>query len=297
MSETKTIAITGASGFLGKVVLEKLITNGYRITVLDSKGSSYPKGLKIVRGNLLSKSGYEKFADGADILIHLAGQVESGKTTMYQGNVVTTKNLLSKISKNAVKKIIFASSVAVYGGSQRKIFKEEDVCIPDTEYGKSKLKAEKVIEDWSLKTKRNYATLRFFSLYGYTNRKGFIYRFCRSFLNSTSIMITGDGKQERDLVWVDDAAEAILQAVKSDMQGIYNVGTGKNYSLLKIIALLEKIAGKKCDIKFIKNDEEKVKNIHFSSEKIHKVVNWKPKILPEKGLRLLYDHLLKSSFS
>ena len=61
MVDKKSIAITGASGFLGKVLLEKLLAQGYKITVLDSKGSTFPKGVKIIRGNLLNGKGYEAY--------------------------------------------------------------------------------------------------------------------------------------------------------------------------------------------------------------------------------------------
>jgi len=292
MMDKKSIAITGASGFLGKVLLEKLLAQGYKITVLDSKGSTFPKGVKIIRGNLLNGKGYEEFAQDCEIVIHLAGQVEQGNSTMYQGNVITTRNLLRVLTKKSVRKIIFASSIAVYGSSKVKIFKESDTCRPDTSYGKSKLKAERLIEEWSKKNGKNYVILRFFSLYGYENRKGFVYKLFRNLFDSSSVTITGDGSQERDLVWVDDAADAIILAVTKNVFGIYNVGTGKNYSLLKIISLMEKIAGIKCNIKFVGSDKEKATNIYYQSEKIRKI-GWKPKILPEKGLVMLYNTVIK----
>lgn len=292
MSRHKNIAVTGASGFLGRVVLRKLIQKGYRVTVLDSSGSTYPDGVQVVSGNLFKKTDYTKLTTNSTILIHLAGQIEQGKTTMTQGNTETTRNLLSSLSKSPVRKIIFASTVAVYGSSKTKIYDENDNCRPDTEYGKSKLKAERLIEEWSKKSGKDYVILRFFSLYGYENRKGFVYKLFRNFFDSSSVTITGDGSQERDLVWVEDAADAILLSVIKNVEGIYNVGTGKNYSLLKIISLMEKIAGMKCNIKFVSGDKEKVANIYYRSEKIRKA-GWRPKILPEKGLVLLYNTVIK----
>lgn len=292
MSRSKHIAVTGASGFLGTVVLRKLLKKGYTVTVLDSRGSSYPKGVLVVPGNLLKKSDYSKLTANSTVLIHLAGQIEEGKTSMMQGNTETTRNLLSSLSKSPIKKIIFASTVAVYGNSQTKIFDESDVCVPDTEYGKSKFKAEKLIVNWSTKGEKEYAILRFFSLYGYENRKGFVYKLFRNLFDSSTITITGDGMQERDLVWVEDAADAILLALKKNVLGVYNIGTGKNYSLLKILDLMEKIADKKCVIKFVRSDKKKVVSINYRTVKIRKA-GWRPKILPEKGLALLYNSVIK----
>ncbi len=292
MSGNNNIAVTGASGFLGTVVLRKLIKKGYTVTVLDSSGSTYPEGVIVVPGNLFKKTGYSQLTANSKVLIHLAGQVEQGKTTMLQGNTETTRNLLHSLSKSPIKKIIFASTIAVYGNSPTKIFDENDVCVPDTEYGKSKFKAEKLIVNWSTKGKKKYAILRFFSLYGYENRKGFVYKLFRRLFDSSEVIITGDGKQERDLVWVEDAADAILLALRKDFFGVYNIGTGKNYTLLKIIDLMEKIADKKCRIKFVRGDKEKVANIYYRSEKIRKA-GWRPKILPEKGLILLFNKVFK----
>ncbi len=288
----KNIAVTGASGFLGRVVLRKLIQKGYRVTVLDSSGSTYPEGVQVVSGNLFKKTDYSKLTANSTVLIHLAGQIEQGKTTMLQGNTDTTRNLLRSLSKSPIKKIIFASSVAVYGSSQTKIFDESATCKPDTEYGKSKLRAEKLIVNWSSRNDKKYAILRFFSLYGYENRKGFVYKLFMHLFDSSEVLITGDGKQERDLVWVEDAADAIILALKRNVSGVYNIGTGKNYSLLRIIDLMEKIANKKCHIKFVMGDKEKVANIYYRSEKIRKA-GWRPKILPEKGLILLFNEVFK----
>lgn len=294
MIRKRKIVITGASGFIGSNLVPLLLKKHYQITVLDQRGASYPKSVKVVHGNLLTGEGLDEFLEGSDILIHLAGQVLPGVTTMEEGNTKTTRNLVLKAEQYKVKKIIFASSVAVYGNSKTKIFKETDKCNPDTDYGLSKFKAEKIVEKWGKKKGSQYAILRFFSLYGYGNKKGLIYNLCTDFINTGSVIINGDGTQERDLVWVDDAVDTITLACETDFKGTYNIGTGINYSLLELISILEKVSGKKCNIIFKKKDNNKVGSIFYSSKKISKETGWKPQMTAVEGVGLVYKYILNA---
>lgn len=293
--KTSKIAITGASGFIGRNLLHRLTRNNCSVTVLDFDAASYSRSIKVVKGNLLTKEGLDEFLEGSEVLFHLAGQVLPGNTNMDIGNFETTKNLISQASKHTVKKIIFSSSVAVYGSSDKKIFKESDNCLPDTEYGLSKLKAEKIIEEWGKKIGNQYTILRFFSLYGHNNKKGIVYDLCSDFINKGMITVYGDGKQKRDLVFVEDVTKVLSLAVERNLEGIYNVGTGKSYSILDLISILEKISGKKCKILFKKQDKSKVNRISYSVEKIEKEVRWLPEMMVEEGIKLVYRYLVNSS--
>jgi UDP-glucose 4-epimerase len=294
-AKTSKIAITGASGFIGRNLLHHLAGNNCSITVLDFDAASYPKSVKVVKGNLLTKEGLDEFLEETDVLIHLAGQVLQGNISMDKGNAKTTENLILKASKYSVKKIIFSSTIAVYGSSDEKIFKESDNCLPDTEYGLSKLKAEKIIEEWGKKIGNQYTILRFFSVYGQNNKKGVVYDLCSDFINKGMITVYGNGKQKRDLVFVEDVAKVLSLAVERNLEGIYNVGTGKSYSILDLISILEKISGKKCKILFRKQDKSKVNKISYSVEKIEKEARWLPEMMVEEGIKLVYKSLVNSS--
>ncbi|MEK7550473.1 MAG: NAD(P)-dependent oxidoreductase [Patescibacteria group bacterium] len=297
MPKYQKISITGASGFVGRSLLHYLARSSFLITVLDFNGASYPKSVKVVKGNLLTKEGLDEFLEGCEILIHLAGQVLSGNTRMDKGNVDTTRNLIMEASKHTVKKIIFSSTVAVYGSSNKKLFKESDKCHPDTEYGMSKFKAEKIIEEWGKKDGNQYTILRFFSLYGSGNKKGVIYELCSDLFNKGIVTVYGDGKQKRDLVFVEDVAKILSLSIRKNLYGIYNVGTGKSFSILDIISILEKISSKKYKIVFKKQKKDKVKEIFYSVEKIKKEANWLPETTVEEGIKLVYKSLVNSSLS
>ncbi|HKC04595.1 MAG TPA: NAD(P)-dependent oxidoreductase [Patescibacteria group bacterium] len=277
MPKYQKISITGASGFVGRNLVDHLASSNFLITVLDLNGASYPKSVKVVKGNLLTKEGLDEFLQGSDILIHLAGQVLSGNTSMDEGNVYATKNLIMEASKRTVKKIIFSSSIAVYGSSDKKFFKESDKCHPDTKYGMSKLRAERIIEKWGKKDGNQYTILRFFSLYGSGNKKGVVYDLCSDVFNKGVITVYGDGKQKRDLVFVEDAVKILSLAIKENLEGIYNIGTGKSFSVLDLISILEKISDKKSRIVFKKQDKRKVNEIFYSVEKIKNALAGYPK--------------------
>lgn len=288
------VAVTGASGFIGQILLSKLIKNGYEVNVLDAEDATYLKSVKVFKGNLLIGNGIDKFLEGSSILIHLAGQVLPGITSMEDGNVKTTKNLISKATGTTIKKIIFSSSVSVYGDSKGTVFKETDVCNPNTQYGQSKHSAEKIIIDWSEKTGGQSVILRFFSIYGPENKKGVIFNLCKDFIEKRKVVVFGNGHQRRDLVHVDDAAELLELYVKKDLDGIYNVGSGKYYSILDIISILEEISGKKCEVDFKKAESEKVDEIFYSIDKLKNDLDWTPKIDIKEGLRSVYTHILRN---
>lgn len=290
----KKVAVTGASGFIGGHLLPKLLKNGFEVKVLDFGDGNYPRNVRVVAGNLFSDGNLSKFLDGADVVIHLAGQVLPGATSMQEGNVETTRNLIKECQRLLVKKIIFSSTVAVYGDSNGKVFKETDKCLPNTDYSESKLEAEKIIVDWSKNVGCSSTIFRFFSVYGQGNKKGAVYNLCRDFIEKGRVTIYGSGKQRRDLVYVEDAAEVLKKSITDLSGGIYNVGTGKYYSILDMVSVLERVGGKKCKIDFEKSESEKVGEVLYSVEKLKKDLGWLPLIDIKDGIKKVYKDMLKN---
>lgn len=293
--EKPRIGITGASGFVGRYLIDKLLHQSYSLVAFSrEKNPNLPQEVKIINGDLGTGRGLASFLKNTDILVHLAGQVLPGTTTMEEGNVKTTRNLILKAEKYPIRKIIFSSTVVVYGSSRSKVFKESDLCHPDTDYGLSKLHAEKVIQDWGEKTGNTYTIFRFFSLYGPGNNKGAVYSLLRDFIGKGSVSIFGDGLQKRDLVCVEDAAKVLSMAIVKNINGVYNVGTGKNHSILDIVSLIEKISGKKCKIDFRKKDKNIVDEVIYSVDKLRINLGWLPETDLESGIESCYGYLLKN---
>lgn len=289
------VAVTGASGFIGNHLLSNLITRGYHLVVLDFDKHEYPDGVEVVKGNLLTGEGLTDFLKDVDVVIHLAGQVLPGKTTMDEGNVKTTANLINACKAVKIKKFIFASSVAVYGNSHGKVFKEINICNPDTEYGESKLGAEKIIREWSKETGTIATIFRFFSIYGPGNTKGVIYNLCRDFIDRGQVTIFGNGEQKRDLVFVSDVSELISRALADNFDGIYNVGTGSYYSISDLVSILEKVAGEKCRVIFKEEEKSKVGEIIYSVDKLKNDFGWLPDTDIESGVRDVFEYVKKNA--
>lgn len=285
------VAVTGASGFIGSHLLSGLITRGYSPVVLDFDSHEYPGGVEVIKGNLLTGEGLVDFLKDANIVIHLAGQVLLGKTTMEDGNVKTTANLINACKTEGIKKFIFSSSVAVYGNFNGEVFKETDVCHPDTEYGESKLEAEKIIRNWSKESISIATIFRFFSVYGPGNTKGVVYNLCRDFIDKGRVTIYGNGKQKRDLVFVDDVSELIDRALVGNFNGVYNIGTGRYHSILDLVSILSDISGQKCAIEFKDPEKEKVGEIVCSVEKLKKDFGWLPGTDIREGMRKVFESL------
>ena len=291
MARKKTIGVTGATGFVGSVLVEKLLKKNYKVKLFVFEKEKCPfEEVEDCRGDLLTGQGIEKFLEDTDVIVHLAGRVLPPDEEMISGNVLTTYNLVAKLLSSKVKKIIFSSSIAVYGDSNDRVFKETDKCNPNTDYGRSKLSAEKIISKWSEKTEGESVVFRFFSIYGPENRKGVVYNLCKDFIEKGKVTVFGSGLQRRDLVYVDDVVELLELSLMKDLGGIYNVGSGKYHTILDLISILENVSGKKCKVDFKEAESEKVDEILYSIDKLKDGFGWVPNVDIKEGIRRVYEY-------
>lgn len=251
------LGITGVDGFIGTQLKN----------YLDKKGvitKSFYEG-----GNLKS------FLKDVDILIHLAGRAQPPQEAIYEANVNFTNDLLKASSNFDIKKIIYLSTVAVYGNNNN----------PKDTYGKTKLQAENLIKKWGKKTNKTVQILRPFNVYGPGNKKGLVYEFYKSIKKDGTVTIYGDGSIKRDLLYINDLVKVLYLAIEKDQNFEIDVVNGKQYSLLEIINILKKMM--KEDIKIIFEDEDpnKPKNIKINLTIAKKTLNWWADTSFEKGLR------------
>ena len=174
------ILVTGGAGFIGKYLVKFLLEKENSVTIFDNFSNSSEKsinfltemGAKIVKGDITNIKDLENVIENYDTIIHLAAQIsvlESIKNPdkTFQVNVEGTNNVLSICKKNFVKKIVIASSAAVYGeSSQNNQLKEESQMEPISPYGESKMKMEQNIIKFANNNKIDYVILRFFNIYG-----------------------------------------------------------------------------------------------------------------------------------
>ncbi len=250
----KTALVTGGAGFIGSHLCKRLLEEGMKVIVLDNlsvgKKENVPDGAELVVGDILDKKLIDSvFSKGIDVVFHEAAIVtirESVKNFYDDAmtNIMGTLNILRASLEFGVKKLIFASSMAVYGDKlDQTSISETDNMVPIAPYGLSKLTSEQYLEHMSKATDLEVICLRYFNTYGenqtYTPYVGVITIFVNKLLNGESPVIFGDGNQVRDFVYVGDIIQANIKAMYSDIKfGIFNVGTGDGTSVNEIADIL-----------------------------------------------------------
>jgi len=260
--------VTGAAGFIGSTLTDRLLADGVRVTGVDAFTDYYDVSLK--RRNIataLAHQGFELLeldlgtADLAplpevDVVFHNAAQpgvrASWGRefAAYTQHNVLATQRLLERYKRSKLERFIYASSSSIYGDAESYPTSEGVLPRPFSPYGVTKLAGEHL----ALLYGRNFglpvAALRYFTVYGPRQRPDMAFhRFCRAMLANEPITVYGDGLQSRDFTFVADAVEANVRAWKrAAPQGVYNVGGGSQVTVLEAIALLEKSLGRKARV-------------------------------------------------
>lgn len=284
------VGITGGSGFIGIHLIKKFILKNFQVKVLALEDNpNFPKGVEFIKGDLVKKENLTKFLKEVDILIHLAGSILPPDNIMMENNVMSTFNLISEALNYPIKQIIFTSSVAVYGKDKKGKFKETDECFPNTTYGLSKYLAEKIVLYWGNITGKPVTIFRPFNVYGPGNYKGIIYSFFSDIKNKGKVIVYGNGKQERDFMYVEDFVEAVSKAIVMKQNGIFNLGSPIKYSILDIYKLFKKIMKKDINLEFDVNEDGKVFNINQDLSNAKKVLGWQSETSIEIGLRKTID--------
>ena len=262
--------VTGAAGFIGSHLSERLLKDGAQVTGVDCFTDYYDPLLK--RRNLeaaLARPGFRLLeldlatADLAalpevDVVYHQAAQPGvraswGADFAIYtQQNVLATQRLLERYRGCALERFVYASSSSVYGDAERYPTDEALLPRPFSPYGVTKLAAEHLVMLYGRNFGMPVAALRYFTVYGPRQRPDMAFhRFCRAMLLGEPITVYGDGAQSRDFTFIDDAVEANVRAWRrSAPQGVYNVGGGSQVEVREAIRMLEQALGLKADVRF-----------------------------------------------
>jgi len=296
------ILVTGGAGFIGKHLVKYLLDKGNTITIFDNFSNSEEKsleyyiksGVKIVNGDIRKFDEILKETEDQDVLIHLAAKISVSQSILnpsetFEVNVDGTKNVLEACKKNYVKKIIIASSAAVYGeGSSGMKLKESAKTNPISPYGKSKLKMEQEIEK---NNKNDCVILRFFNIFGIGQTPeyaGVITKFIEMISSNKPLEIFGDGMQTRDFVSINDVVESIYDAIKNGKNGTYNIASGKAITINELAEFMISLSKKDLEIHHI---SEKHGDIRYSEADIS-LAKSKIGYVPKLGLNEIKNMLM-----
>ena len=259
MSLTSAL-VTGGAGFIGSHLVETLVAGGCRVCVLDNLSTgtqanldALAHGVRFIRGDIRDPAVLEAAVSGCEVVFHLAAVVSVPKTTedpLGSAAVNETGSLqaLEAARSGKARRLVFASSSAVYGDEPTLPKREEMPTRPLTPYAVQKLAVEYYLRVYQSLYGLETAGLRFFNVFGprqdpSSPYSGVISIFMTQALKGEPPVIYGDGRQSRDFVFVGDAVQALISAAKSPSAPgkVFNVGTGKSVTinaLWKVIATL-----------------------------------------------------------
>ena len=296
--------VTGAAGFIGSHLTERLLAQGVRVTGVDCFTDYYDPALK--RRNLETAREHPSFAlleldlgradlaalPEVDVIFHQAAQAGVRASwgaefaTYTHHNVLATQRLLERYRGAKLERFVYASSSSVYGDAEQFPTPETLLPRPFSPYGVTKLAGEHL----ALLYGRNFglpvSALRYFTVYGPRQRPDMAFhKFCRALLKGDAIPVFGDGKQSRDFTYIDDAVEANLRAWKSSApQGVYNVGGGSQVEVLEAIRILEGALGAKANVRFEARPPGDPLRTRADATRIRSDLGFAPSTPIEKGL-------------
>jgi UDP-glucose 4-epimerase len=262
LSKNTTI-VTGGAGFIGSHLTEELLKRGYEVIILDDLSTGKRGNIELIltQGNIQFIEGsvtdlplLNKLFQNVSYVFHLAAipsvprSIESPLTS-HNVNITGTLNVLLAAKANKVKKVIYASSSAVYGDTPTLPKREDMPPNPQSPYAVTKLAGEYYCQVFREVFDLPTICLRYFNVYGprqdpSSQYAAVIPRFIDRLFRDEQPIIFGDGEQTRDFTFVKDAAEANILATESDAVGVFNIGTGRMVSINELARLITRLMGK-----------------------------------------------------
>jgi UDP-glucuronate 4-epimerase len=300
--------VTGAAGFIGSHLSERLTSDGWDVVGLDNFDPFYSKEVK--RGNIagLVSSGKFELVEGdirdaecvgdilrrgdIDIIVHLAAKAGVRPSIEdplgYQDvNINGTMVMLESAVKNDVKKFVFASSSSVYGNNKKVPFSETDnVDYPISPYAATKKACELLCHTYSHLYGIGMTCLRFFTVYGPRQRPDLaIHKFARLIEAGEAIPVFGDGSMKRDFTYIDDIINGVVAAMeRCGGYEVYNLGESRPVRLDDLITAIENALGKKAIINRLPEQPGDVKQTYADIGKAQRELDYSPKTEVSAGL-------------
>ncbi len=317
--KVRKVLVTGAAGFIGSHLCERLLGQDWHVTGLDNFDEFYSRQTKESNiSNCLSDKNFE-FTEGDirdskciddlcswqkfDIIIHLAAKAgvrPSIKDPIGYAdvNINGTLVMLEAAKKFDIKKFIFASSSSVYGNNKKVPFCESDnVDFPISPYAATKKACELICHTYSHLYNINMTCLRFFTVYGPRQRPDLaIYKFAKLIEAAQPIPVFGDGSMRRDFTYIDDIIDGVMGAVKNgEGYEIYNLGESRPIRLDELILEIEKALGKKATINRLPIPPGDVNQTYADVSKAKEKLGYDPKTEISEGLAKFVEWFRKQS--
>jgi UDP-glucuronate 4-epimerase len=299
--------VTGAAGFIGSHLSERLLRDGWTVTGVDNFDTFYDPRVKrgniagcrsnpnfrLVEADIRDKAALEKAIEAdTDVIVHLAARAgvrpSIAEPVLYMDvNINGTVALLEVARQRQIGRFIFASSSSVYGNNEKVPFAEEDnVDFPISPYAATKKAGELICHTYHHLYGIAINCLRFFTVYGPRQRPDLaIHKFARLIEAGEPIPVFGDGTMMRDFTYIDDIIDGVMAAVHqcADYQ-IYNLGESQPISVTDLITELENALGKKALRKYLPPQPGDVERTYADVTKAEVQLGYRPSTSIQAGL-------------
>lgn len=292
--------ITGGAGFLGAHLANRLAADGHHVRVVDdlSNGDRNHLSARVHfnRGDVNNIPFMWSMLQDVDCVYHLAARVSVAQSVLYprdynDANVGGTVSVMEAMRDAGVRRVVLASSGAIYGALPVQPVGEDMIPSPDSPYAVSKWAAEQYVHTighlWGIET----VALRIFNAYGPRqslplSHAPVVPRFLRQALDGGSLVLFGDGNQTRDFIYVSDVVAALVaaaQATDIDRE-VINIGSGEETTIGHLADLVEKVTGRR--INRVRNTAKTggVQRLVANIGRARRLLNWEPKVTLVQGL-------------
>jgi nucleoside-diphosphate-sugar epimerase len=305
LSSPSRVAVTGAAGFIGSHLCERLLADGHEVIGIDSFTDYYERdrkeanlqaahdhpAFKLVEADLVTANLSHQL-QGAAVVFHLAGQpgVRPSWGSQFdryvQANIVATQRLLETLRETPVQRLVFASSSSIYGDAEMFPTKETALPRPVSPYGMTKLAAEHLAFVYLRNFDIPVTSLRYFTVYGPRQRPDMAFcRFMEALVDNQEIGIFGDGEQTREFTYVSDAVDGTVKAASADVVGqVINLGGGSRVTVNRVLDTLEDISHIKTRRKYLPVAPGDPRHTGASINLARERLGWEPRVSLREGL-------------
>ena len=310
---TTTILITGGCGFIGSHLAERLASQEYHVIIIDDlstgKRANADRFLKkdaveFVEGSVIDLALLQTLFKGTEYVFHQAALARvpfsiENPLSANEVNITGTLDVLLAARDNKVKKVVFASSSSIYGDTD--VLPQHEAMLPNplSPYALTKLAGEYYCSIFKNIFKLNTICLRYFNVYGprqdpHSQYAMVIPAFINRVSSGTPPVIFGDGEQSRDFTFIQDVVNANIRAAESDVNGVFNIGSGKNITINQLAELIIKLLQK--DIRPV-YDKPRLGDVKHTLADVSKakLFGYEPACSLEDGLRKIINDLRRKS--
>lgn len=307
MSAPRRVVVTGAAGFVGSTLVERLLAESREVVGLDNFDPFYAEsekranlraalrhsGFRLVTGDIRDEAAVsDAFAGGADVVVHLAAlagvRPSLERPVAYADvNVRGTAAVAAAAVRAGVARMVFASSSSVYGEREGGPFRETDAADdPISPYAATKRAGEILLRSFHRAQGLSVTCARIFTAYGPRQRPDLaIRKFAERIARGESIPVFGDGSSVRDFTFVDDLVEALVRSIDRDLGfAILNFGAGRTVSVSRVIETLERALGRKARIEWLPRQTGDVSRTWADTSAARAALGWEPSVPLEEGV-------------